>query len=42
VGVEHGADMRQAGWEQGELTARQLAERSGVAVSALPLYERQD
>jgi MerR family redox-sensitive transcriptional activator SoxR len=34
--------MRQAGWEHGELTVGQLAERSGVAVSALHFYERQE
>ncbi|HEX4252551.1 MAG TPA: redox-sensitive transcriptional activator SoxR, partial [Pseudonocardia sp.] len=40
--MEHGAGMRHAGWEQGELTVGQLAERSGVAVSALHFYERQE
>jgi len=34
--------MRQAGWDHGELTVGQLAERSGVAVSALHFYERQE
>ncbi|HEX4359973.1 MAG TPA: redox-sensitive transcriptional activator SoxR [Pseudonocardia sp.] len=34
--------MRQPGWDQGELTVGQLAERSGVAVSALHFYERQE
>ena len=34
--------MRHAGWDQGELTVGQLAERSGVAVSALHFYERQE
>ena len=33
--------MRHASWDQGELTVGQLAERSGVAVSALHFYERQ-
>lgn len=33
--------MRHAAWNQGELTVGQLAERSGVAVSALHFYERQ-
>src|SRR3981081_3308779 len=33
--------MRQPGWDHGELTVGQLAERSGVAVSALHFYERQ-
>jgi MerR family redox-sensitive transcriptional activator SoxR len=33
--------MRHPGWEHGELTVGQLAERSGVAVSALHFYERQ-
>ncbi len=33
--------MRQASWDQGELTVGQLAERSGVAVSALHFYERE-
>jgi MerR family redox-sensitive transcriptional activator SoxR len=33
--------MRHAGWDQGELTVGQLAERSGVAISALHFYERQ-
>ncbi|MBV9315202.1 MAG: redox-sensitive transcriptional activator SoxR [Pseudonocardia sp.] len=33
--------MRQANWDQEELTVGQLAERSGVAVSALHFYERQ-
>jgi MerR family redox-sensitive transcriptional activator SoxR len=34
--------MRQPGWDHGELTVGQLAERSGVAVSALHFYERQE
>jgi MerR family redox-sensitive transcriptional activator SoxR len=34
--------MRHAGWDQGELTVGQLSERSGVAVSALHFYERQE
>jgi MerR family transcriptional regulator, redox-sensitive transcriptional activator SoxR len=34
--------MRQPGWDQGELTVGQLSERSGVAVSALHFYERQE
>jgi MerR family redox-sensitive transcriptional activator SoxR len=33
--------MQHAAWNQGELTVGQLAERSGVAVSALHFYERQ-
>jgi MerR family redox-sensitive transcriptional activator SoxR len=33
--------VRQAGSKQSELTVGQLAERSGVAVSALHFYERQ-
>ncbi|HZZ49511.1 MAG TPA: redox-sensitive transcriptional activator SoxR [Pseudonocardia sp.] len=33
--------MRQAGWEHSELTVGQLAERAGVAVSALHFYERE-
>lgn len=33
--------MRQPGPDHGELTVGQLAERSGVAVSALHFYERQ-
>lgn len=33
--------MRHAEWNQVELTVGQLAERSGVAVSALHFYERQ-
>ncbi|HEY2205060.1 MAG TPA: redox-sensitive transcriptional activator SoxR [Pseudonocardia sp.] len=33
--------MRHAAWDQGELTVGQLAERSGVAVSALHFYERE-
>ncbi|HTF51389.1 MAG TPA: redox-sensitive transcriptional activator SoxR [Pseudonocardia sp.] len=34
--------MRQPGWDHGELTVGQLAQRSGVAVSALHFYERQE
>jgi MerR family transcriptional regulator, redox-sensitive transcriptional activator SoxR len=33
--------VRQATWDQKELTVGQLAERSGIAVSALHFYERQ-
>lgn len=33
--------MDAASWDQKELTVGQLAERSGVAVSALHFYERQ-
>lgn len=33
--------MAEPGWNQRELTVGQLAERSGVAVSALHFYERQ-
>lgn len=33
--------MRQPEWHEKELTVGQLAERSGVAVSALHFYERQ-
>ncbi|GAA5154714.1 redox-sensitive transcriptional activator SoxR [Pseudonocardia eucalypti] len=33
--------MHQPAWDKGELTVGQLAERSGVAVSALHFYERQ-
>ncbi len=33
--------MTPAAWKSGELTPAQLAERSGVAVSALHFYERQ-
>lgn len=33
--------MREPAWDQKELTVGQLAERSGVAVSALHFYERQ-
>lgn len=33
--------MRHAEWNQAELTVGQLAERSGVAVSALHFYERE-
>jgi MerR family transcriptional regulator, redox-sensitive transcriptional activator SoxR len=33
--------VRQATWDQKELTVGQLSERSGAAVSALHFYERQ-
>jgi MerR family transcriptional regulator, redox-sensitive transcriptional activator SoxR len=33
--------VKEASWDQKELTVGQLAERSGVAVSALHFYERQ-
>ncbi|HEY1969786.1 MAG TPA: redox-sensitive transcriptional activator SoxR [Pseudonocardia sp.] len=33
--------MRHAEWDQSELTVGQLAERSGIAVSALHFYERE-
>ncbi len=33
--------MKEATWDQQELTVGQLAERSGVAVSALHFYERK-
>lgn len=33
--------MRHPAWNEGELTVGQVAERSGVAVSALHFYERQ-